>query len=58
VAFSKDDIWGVRKVCVEKASELVGLLKEGEVEKIKEVLGFIRSCFNDSSRWVKNTAFS
>jgi len=47
----------VRKVCIEKTGELVELLKGNEITKIKDILNFVKNCFNDSSRWVKNSAF-
>ena len=48
----------MRKVCLEKASEVLDILKDKEHELIKEVLEFVRESFSDTSRWVKNAAFT
>jgi hypothetical protein len=34
MAFSSDDIWGVRKICVEKLQEIIKLLKPQESSKL------------------------
>ena len=52
--FSKDEIWGVRKVCVETMSELIKYLEFHEIEKFKYCFEFFQKSMNDSNRWVKN----
>lgn len=54
IKFSTDDIWGVRKVCVEKLKDLIILLKYTEYERLKECVTFLNLCFNDTSKWVKS----
>jgi hypothetical protein len=38
--FSKDEIWGVRKVCVENMSELIKYLKYDETDKLSYCFEF------------------
>jgi hypothetical protein len=52
--FSLDEIWGVRKVCVENMSELIKYLKFDETEKLNYCFKFFKKCLTDSNRWVKN----
>ena len=52
--FTKDDIWGVRKVCVELTMPILKLVKNDDFENIKECVDFMEKSLNDSSRWVKN----
>ena len=54
--FSLDEIWGVRKVCVENMAELVKFLKNDESEKLNYCFKFFKKCLTDSNRWVKNQA--
>ena len=58
VKFTQDEIWGVRKVCLEKLQDFVKLIKADETSKLCFCLQFLQSSMNDSSRWVKNQAFS
>lgn len=55
--FAHDDIWGVRKVCLEKLHDLVKLLQASDVPKLRQCLDFLTSSLTDASRWVKNQAF-
>ena len=52
--FNLDDIWGVRKVCIENLANLIKYLKPSEITKIQECVEFFKRCLNDSNRWVKN----
>jgi hypothetical protein len=52
--FSKDEIWGVRKVCVENMAELIKYLKHDETEKLNYCFEFFQKSMNDTNRWVKN----
>jgi len=52
-SFCKDEIWGVRKVCVENLQKMITLLKVSEIERMIECLDFLKSCLDDSSKWVK-----
>lgn len=45
-------------MCIEKTGEIIKILRALDVEKIKEVLEFVKSSFHDSSKWVKSTAFN
>lgn len=55
-AFNNDEIWGVRKVCIENLPQLVKFLRWNDVEKLNECIDFFKRCLNDSNRWVKNQA--
>ena len=55
--FANDDIWGVRKVCLEKLHDLVKRLDPLDIQKQRQCLDFLTSSLTDSSRWVKNQAF-
>eukprot|EP00347_Sterkiella_histriomuscorum_P014101 403362163 len=57
IKFTQDDIWGVKKVCVEKLQDFVKLIKSNELQKLQQCVFFLQLCLNDSSRWVKNQAF-
>jgi hypothetical protein len=57
MAFSTDDIWGVRKICIEKLQEIIKLLKPQESHKLISCIDFLQVSLSDSSRWVKNQAF-
>ena len=52
--FSKDEIWGVRKVCVENMAELIKYLKYDETDKLNYCFEFFQKSMNDTNRWVKN----
>lgn len=54
--FNKDDIWGVRKVCIENLPNLVKYLKAEDIQRINECIEFFKRCLSDSNRWVKNQA--
>lgn len=54
--FNNDDIWGVRKVCIENLASLMKHLKYDDVQRITECIEFFKRCLNDSNRWVKNQA--
>ena len=51
--FINDDIWGVRKVCIEHMADLIKHLKPTDIDKMKECYQFFVRCLNDSNRWVK-----
>ena len=55
--FSLDDIWGVRKVCLERLHDLVKCIKPVDLQKLRQCLDFLQSSLTDQSRWVKNQAF-
>jgi hypothetical protein len=55
--FSLDDIWGVRKVCLERLHDLVKCIKATDVQKLRQCLDFLQASLTDQSRWVKNQAF-
>jgi hypothetical protein len=52
--FNSDEIWGTRKVCIEKLANLIKHIKSDEIEKFSECIDFFKRCLNDSNRWVKN----
>lgn len=52
--FSKDTIWGVRRVCIELLPQFLEKLKPSEIDKIKECLDFLTASLRDESKWVKN----
>ena len=54
--FNADEIWGVRKVCIENLSNLIKYLKYDDLSKMNECIDFFKRCLNDSNRWVKNQA--
>lgn len=55
--FSLDDIWGVRKVCLERLHDLVKCIKPNDIHKLRQCLDFLQASLKDQSRWVKNQAF-
>jgi len=55
--FSLDDIWGVRKVCLERLHDLVKCIKPNDIQKLRQCLDFLQASLKDQSRWVKNQAF-
>jgi hypothetical protein len=52
--FNKDDIWGVRKVCIENLANLVKYLKADDLQRIEDCIKFFQRCLCDQNRWVKN----
>ena len=52
--FNADEIWGVRKVCIENVANLMKYLKNDEIEKLNDCIEFFKRCLSDSNRWVKN----
>ena len=54
IKFTQDDIWGVKKVCVEKLQDFLKLIKPQEISKLQSCVLFLQASLNDSSRWVKN----
>ena len=54
--FTTDDIWGVRKVCVENMADLIKHFKYDDVDKLSDCIEFFIRCLSDSNRWVKNQA--
>ena len=52
--FNNDEIWGVRKVCIENLANLMKYLRHDDVSRITECIEFFKRCLNDSNRWVKN----
>jgi hypothetical protein len=40
VQFTKDEVWGVRKTCIESLPKIVPLLKISETEKFSECVNF------------------
>ena len=54
--FSADEVWGVRKACIEHMDKLVQHLHHDDEEKLEECLNFFKKCLTDSNRWVKNQA--
>ena len=53
-SFNSDDIWGVRKVCVENLANIIKHLKYQELQKLEECSEFFKRCLTDSNRWVKS----
>lgn len=54
--FNNDEIWGVRKVCIENLASLMKFIPYDDVQRITECIEFFKRCLNDSNRWVKNQA--
>jgi hypothetical protein len=54
--FKDDEIWGVRKVCIEKLSSLIKCLKVEEFDKMKECVEFFKKSLVDTNKWVKTQA--
>ena len=54
--FNNDEIWGVRKVCIENLASLMKYLPYDDIPRITECIEFFKRCLNDSNRWVKNQA--
>ena len=38
MSFCSDEIWGVRKVAIERAPEMIRMLKEDDVERIEAIV--------------------
>lgn len=56
--FSKDGIWGVRRVSIELLPQFLEKLKETETERLCQGLAFLTSSLDDDSKWVRNQAFA
>ena len=54
--FNNDEIWGVRRVCIENLASLMKYLNYSDFSRITECLEFFKRCLHDSNRWVKNQA--
>ena len=54
--FNTDEIWGVRKVCIEHLPNLLKHLKGDDKERLNECIDFFQRCLVDTNRWVKNQA--
>ena len=52
--FAHDDIWGVRKVCLERLNDVVKKLEAKDSIKLRQCLEFLTISLTDTSRWVKN----
>ena len=55
-ALADDEMWAVRKVCIEQAGDMVKCLPAKETAKIKEVVEFFKRCLADANNWVKSQA--
>jgi hypothetical protein len=55
--FAHDDIWGVRKVCLERLHDVVKKLEVKDAIKLRQCLEFLTISLSDTSRWVRNQAF-
>lgn len=45
--FTEDEIWGVRKVCVELTLPMIKLIKDSDLERLKLCINFIEKSLND-----------
>jgi len=54
IDFKNDDVWGVRKVCIENTSELIKYIDHTDIEKLRECFMFFKKSLSDPNRWVKN----
>jgi hypothetical protein len=52
--YYNDEIWGIRKVCIENMPQLVKHIQATDIERLNNCLEFFKRCLNDSNRWVKN----
>ena len=57
LTFIKDEIWGIRKVAIERAPDILKMLKEDDIERIETVVNMLKKSLNDPSRWVKFATF-
>ena len=50
----------MRKVCIERMQDLIGLFRPGlkDLDKIKQCITFLINGLADSNRWVKNQSFT
>jgi len=55
--FSSDQIWGVRKVCLEILPQLLNKLKPTEIDRLTLCLNFLSTCLADESKWVRCKAY-
>lgn len=56
--FCSDQIWGVRKVCLEVLPELIAQIKATEHDKLLFCLDFLAKSLSDDSKWVRNQAYN
>ena len=52
--FTRDPIWGVRRVSIEHMPEVIKLLKPNETERLIACLDALKLAISDESKWVKN----
>lgn len=55
--FSKDSIWGVRRVAIELLPEFLAKIEHTETDNLLAGLEFLKRSLSDDSKWVKNQAF-
>jgi hypothetical protein len=55
--FTTDDIWGVRKVCMEHLKSIIETLKPDETKRLIVCIEFMKKCMADTSKWVKNCSY-
>lgn len=51
-----DEIWGIRKVCIENLPHLVKHIQATDAKRLDNCIDFFKRCLHDSNRWVKNQA--
>lgn len=54
--YYSDEIWGIRKVCIENMPQLVKHIQATDGERLDQCIEFFKRCLHDSNRWVKNQA--
>jgi len=54
--FKQEEIWGVRKVCIENLASLMKHIKKTDLEKLRECIEFFKKSLSDGNRWVRNQA--
>lgn len=52
--FTRDPIWGVRRVAIELMPEVMKKLKPNETEQFVKCLDALKLALSDESKWVKN----
>ena len=55
--FTRDPIWGVRRVSIELMPEVIKKLKPNETDQLLKCLHALKLALSDESKWVKNQAF-
>ena len=53
-AFTRDPIWGVRRVSIELMPEVIKKLKPNETDRLIKCLDALKLAISDESKWVKN----